>query len=353
MTLSQTKGRGSRSWTVFFKSGHTLPSTDKVTCTSAPCWGTRGSRSMPPLPLPYMACAISKFPHTWSVNCGINPIHVCVCVDVCGLFLLTFTPSEMIQCWNLNTFKVGVGKEEQLSGRQDRTQDAHLAVEPQVSKAEQARSRCKTQGQCHEIVPVLGVELHTLPKFICWRPKPQYFRRHEVVTEVIKLRWLGGKVVKNALPMQETRVWSPSQEDPLEKEVATHPSILAWEIPWTEDPDRLESTGSQKSWIRLSDWNSQVKRAIIRVNQTRVTGVLILRGNLNTETQMERRQKAETTAVYTPRRQGCDSSFLTASEGSSPAHTLISGFWPPKLRGNKFLLFKPHRMWHAIAAALD
>ena len=42
-------------------------------------------------------------------------------------------------------------------------------------------------------------------------------------------------------------------EDPPEKEMATHSSILAWEIPWTEDPDGLQSLGSQKSWTRLSD----------------------------------------------------------------------------------------------------
>ena len=46
--------------------------------------------------------------------------------------------------------------------------------------------------------------------------------------------------------MQETLVQSLSWEDPLEKEMATHSSILAWRIPWTEKPGRLESTGSQR-----------------------------------------------------------------------------------------------------------
>ena len=46
--------------------------------------------------------------------------------------------------------------------------------------------------------------------------------------------------------MQETWVGSLSQEDPLEKEVATHSSILAWEIPWTEEPGGLQSLGSQR-----------------------------------------------------------------------------------------------------------
>ena len=53
--------------------------------------------------------------------------------------------------------------------------------------------------------------------------------------------------------MQETQVPSLVGEDPLEKEIATHSSILAWEIPWTEEPGRLQSMGSQKSWTRLSD----------------------------------------------------------------------------------------------------
>ena len=45
--------------------------------------------------------------------------------------------------------------------------------------------------------------------------------------------------------MQETRVQSLGQEDPLEKEIAIHYSILAWRIPWTEEPDRPQSIGSQ------------------------------------------------------------------------------------------------------------
>jgi len=46
--------------------------------------------------------------------------------------------------------------------------------------------------------------------------------------------------------MQETQVWSLGQEDPLEKEMATHSSILTWRIAWTEEPGRLQSMGSQK-----------------------------------------------------------------------------------------------------------
>jgi len=54
-------------------------------------------------------------------------------------------------------------------------------------------------------------------------------------------------VVKNPPTMQETLVGSLDQEDPLEEEMTTHSSILAWEIPWTEEPGGLQSMGSQKS----------------------------------------------------------------------------------------------------------
>jgi len=47
--------------------------------------------------------------------------------------------------------------------------------------------------------------------------------------------------------MQETQVGFPGWEDPLEKEMATQSTILAWRIPWTEEPGRLQSMGSQES----------------------------------------------------------------------------------------------------------
>ena len=56
----------------------------------------------------------------------------------------------------------------------------------------------------------------------------------------------GGSVVKNSLAKQEMQILSLGQEDPLEKEMATHSSILAWEIPWTEEPRELQSLGSQR-----------------------------------------------------------------------------------------------------------
>ena len=63
------------------------------------------------------------------------------------------------------------------------------------------------------------------------------------------------QTVKRLPAMRETRVQSLGGEDPLEKEMATHSSILAWKIPWTEKPGRLQSVcGVAKRWTRLNDF---------------------------------------------------------------------------------------------------
>ena len=68
---------------------------------------------------------------------------------------------------------------------------------------------------------------------------------HQVIKFNITWIGYGGSVAKNPPVMQE--------KDPLGKKMATHSSTLAWEIPWTEEPGRLQSMGSQKSGTRLSD----------------------------------------------------------------------------------------------------
>ena len=60
------------------------------------------------------------------------------------------------------------------------------------------------------------------------------------------------QMVKSLPAMQETRVRSRGQEDPLEKGMATHSSILSRSIPWTEEPGGLQSMGSQ-SWTQMSN----------------------------------------------------------------------------------------------------
>ena len=58
--------------------------------------------------------------------------------------------------------------------------------------------------------------------------------------------FLVAQMVKHLPTMRETRVQSLGREDLLEKEMATHSSILAWKIPWTEKPGRLQSMGSER-----------------------------------------------------------------------------------------------------------
>ena len=69
----------------------------------------------------------------------------------------------------------------------------------------------------------------------------------------------GGSAMKSPLVMQEMRVRSLGQEDPLEKEIATHSSILAWEILWREKPGGLQSMGSQRVGHNLATKQQQQK----------------------------------------------------------------------------------------------
>ena len=80
-----------------------------------------------------------------------------------------------------------------------------------------------------------------LCKILWWLQK----KKENIVTLQLRLPW-GLRRQKHLPTMRETWVQSPDQEDPLEKERATHSSILAWKIPWTEEPCRLQSTGLQR-----------------------------------------------------------------------------------------------------------
>ena len=76
----------------------------------------------------------------------------------------------------------------------------------------------------------------------------------EGISYPLQYSWasLVAQMVNNLPAMQETWVWSLGWEDPLEKEKATHSSILAWRIPWTEEPGRLQSMGLRRvkhDWV--------------------------------------------------------------------------------------------------------
>ena len=63
----------------------------------------------------------------------------------------------------------------------------------------------------------------------------------------------GAQMVKNLPAMQETQARSLDQEDPVEKKMAIHFSIIAWRIPWTEEPGGLQSTGVSNTQTQLSN----------------------------------------------------------------------------------------------------
>ena len=77
-----------------------------------------------------------------------------------------------------------------------------------------------------------------------WRPS----RMNKGNSVTLSVIWasLVAQMVKRLPAIRETRVQSPGREDPLEKEMATHSSTLAWKIPWVEEPGRLQSMGLQR-----------------------------------------------------------------------------------------------------------
>ena len=94
-------------------------------------------------------------------------------------------------------------------------------------------------------LPTVRIYVHTLPP--CWSTNWSVYPSSLDLPIKVSGASLIVQLVKNLPAMQETRVRVLSPEDPLEKEMATHSRILTWRIPWTEEPGRLQSMGSQES----------------------------------------------------------------------------------------------------------
>ena len=129
----------------------------------------------------------------------------------------------------------------------------YFLMKKQMRQIAESKRRWKSQ-RFEETVKVLNCN--------CRKRETEYQRelvRPQVAAGIIRLPFMlvlsfpGGAMLKN-LPMwivpvqetQETWVLSLGQEDPLQKEMATHSSILGWRIPWTEAPGRLQSMGLQR-----------------------------------------------------------------------------------------------------------
>ena len=89
---------------------------------------------------------------------------------------------------------------------------------------------------------------------------------------------LVAQIVKRLPTMRETQILSLGWEDPLEKEMATHSSTLAWKIPWTEESGRLESMGSQRVG---HDWTTLLHHMPWTLFQTRVFETCVLVSDLD------------------------------------------------------------------------
>ena len=97
------------------------------------------------------------------------------------------------------------------------------------------------------VLPPIGIASF-LPVLPCVPPPP-------VITEEVIRGWafLVAQWSRIPLPMQDMQVQSLGWEDPLEKEMTTHCSIFVWEIPWTEEPAKLQPMDCKKSWTQLSN----------------------------------------------------------------------------------------------------
>ena len=83
-------------------------------------------------------------------------------------------------------------------------------------------------------------------KWSLQKPHPSIVTHKWAGFHIYRDLFLVTQMVKSLPAVQETQVQSLDQEDPLEKEMATHSSILAWKIPWTEEPGRLQSMESRR-----------------------------------------------------------------------------------------------------------
>ena len=159
----------------------------------------------------------------------------------------------------------------------------------------------------------------------------------------------GGSVVKNPPAKQEIQIQSRGQEDPLEEEMATHSSILAWGNPWTEEPGGLQSTGLQRVGHDLATkpllpslWRGGAEGYLIHTQRRWYEGrtetkmlALEIRGGGSKPGSAGRCQKLEGAwNRFSPRASGGSAAQLKS--WSSPVAP-ISDFLPPELWKNTFL----------------
>ena len=91
-----------------------------------------------------------------------------------------------------------------------------------------------------------GYSRVTIPSLLSGSLRPFFYSSFVYSCHLLLISSASVRSILNLPAMQETWVRSLGWEDPLEKGMATHSSVLAWRIPWTEEPGRLQSIGSQR-----------------------------------------------------------------------------------------------------------
>ena len=152
-----------------------------------------------------------------------------------------YTAPRMSEIQNTNNTNVDedVGQQELSRSLLMGTQTAQT----QQKAVWQLFKKLTTFLPCASINTVFGISPNDFGN-VC----PHSTCMNECLRQLYSKLWasLVAQRVKRLPPMRETRVWSLGWEDPLEKEMATHSSTLAWKIPWREEPGRLQSMGSQR-----------------------------------------------------------------------------------------------------------
>ena len=133
---------------------------------------------------------------------------------------------------------------------------------------------CHLLVSCFHTFPLRYNKIINYPALYFWISNSTFWRLVYRIMASLMAQW--AKNLPAIQETQKTRVWSPGQEDPLEKEMATHSSTLAWEIPWTEKPGRhiwdvinfLFYTLSDPSillglWFRAAHWDDVLKICLL------------------------------------------------------------------------------------------
>ena len=158
------------------------------------------------------------------------------------------------------------------------------------------------------------LKIISIPNYLYIKLLVLYLEKNTVKNKCLLWKWISlvAQRVKHLPAMWETWVQSLGQEDPLEKEMATHSTILAWRIPWMEKPGRLQSTGSHsQKW--LSNFTSLENEKKKKMHTRHFSSVRFSRSVVSDSLRLHESQHANSIPVHHP----CPSSLSINNSQSS------------------------------------